>query len=101
MALLEPGLATILIAHGVRSAQDAVPILERLEAYRTWIVVISDQHALLSRADLPLGVVPWIPEWLSPMISVIPAQLFALCLAQALGYDADSPRGLSKITRTH
>jgi glucosamine--fructose-6-phosphate aminotransferase (isomerizing) len=35
---------------------------------------------------------------LSPLLSVVPGQLFAWALARAKGLDPDSPRGLSKIT---
>jgi glucosamine--fructose-6-phosphate aminotransferase (isomerizing) len=36
---------------------------------------------------------------LSPLLSVVPGQLFAGALAQAKGLDADYPVGLSKVTR--
>jgi glutamine---fructose-6-phosphate transaminase (isomerizing) len=35
---------------------------------------------------------------LSPLLSVVPGQLFAWALAQAKGLDPDRPRGLSKVT---
>jgi glutamine---fructose-6-phosphate transaminase (isomerizing) len=35
---------------------------------------------------------------LSPLLSVVPGQLFAWALAAAKGLDADEPRGLSKVT---
>jgi glutamine---fructose-6-phosphate transaminase (isomerizing) len=35
---------------------------------------------------------------LSPLLSVVPGQLFAWSLAQAKGFDPDSPLGLSKVT---
>jgi glutamine---fructose-6-phosphate transaminase (isomerizing) len=35
---------------------------------------------------------------LSPLLSVVPGQLFALALAQAKGLDPDSPVGLNKVT---
>jgi glutamine---fructose-6-phosphate transaminase (isomerizing) len=36
---------------------------------------------------------------LSPLLSVVPGQLFSGALAQAKGLDADRPTGLSKVTR--
>jgi glutamine---fructose-6-phosphate transaminase (isomerizing) len=36
---------------------------------------------------------------LSPLLSVVPGQLFAGALAHAKGLDADYPVGLSKVTR--
>ena len=41
-----------------------------------------------------------IPEWLTPMVAIIPAQIFALRLAEAMGVDVDKPHGLSKVTET-
>jgi glucosamine--fructose-6-phosphate aminotransferase (isomerizing) len=35
---------------------------------------------------------------LSPLLSVVPGQLFAWALAQAKGLDPDRPLGLSKVT---
>jgi glucosamine--fructose-6-phosphate aminotransferase (isomerizing) len=35
---------------------------------------------------------------LSPLLSVVPGQLFAWALARARGLDADSPHGLAKVT---
>jgi glucosamine--fructose-6-phosphate aminotransferase (isomerizing) len=46
--------------------------------------------------ELPTG----IPEWLSPISAILPAQMFAMYLAQTRGIDVDNPRGLSKITQT-
>jgi glucosamine--fructose-6-phosphate aminotransferase (isomerizing) len=35
---------------------------------------------------------------LSPLLSVVPGQLFAAALARARGLDPDHPVGLSKVT---
>jgi glucosamine--fructose-6-phosphate aminotransferase (isomerizing) len=48
-------------------------------------------------ADIDL--VP-MPEWLSPLGAVIPAQRLAAATAEARGVDVDRPFGLHKITRT-
>jgi len=41
-----------------------------------------------------------MPEWLSPIISIIPGQLFSMYLTKAKGFDTESPRGLNKVTET-
>jgi glucosamine--fructose-6-phosphate aminotransferase (isomerizing) len=41
-----------------------------------------------------------VPEWLSPLVAVIPAQLLAVGAAEHLGRDVDRPTGLQKVTRT-
>jgi glucosamine--fructose-6-phosphate aminotransferase (isomerizing) len=64
------------------------------------LIVISDwkEAAALSQTACLLPVA--VEEWLSPLISVIPGQLFALYLALTKGIDPDHPRGLSKVTLT-
>ena len=47
-----------------------------------------------------LSVEP-VPEWLSPLCAVIPAQLLAVGAAERRGVDVDRPVGLQKVTRTH
>jgi glucosamine--fructose-6-phosphate aminotransferase (isomerizing) len=46
-----------------------------------------------------LGLVD-IPEWLGPVVAIVPAQLLAVGLAERRGVDVDAPFGLSKITLT-
>jgi glutamine---fructose-6-phosphate transaminase (isomerizing) len=41
-----------------------------------------------------------IPEWLAPVVAIVPAQLLAVGLAERRGVDVDAPFGLSKITLT-
>ena len=41
-----------------------------------------------------------MPEWLSPLVAVIPAQQLAVGMAERLGLDVDRPPGLQKVTRT-
>jgi glutamine---fructose-6-phosphate transaminase (isomerizing) len=64
------------------------------------LLAVSDDPGLLAQADTPLPLLPGVPEWLSPLIAVVPGQLVALRLAQLGGRDLDSPLGLSKVTLT-
>jgi glucosamine--fructose-6-phosphate aminotransferase (isomerizing) len=41
-----------------------------------------------------------LPEWLSPLVAILPAQLFTAGLAEAKGLDVEHPRGLRKVTLT-
>jgi glucosamine--fructose-6-phosphate aminotransferase (isomerizing) len=43
---------------------------------------------------------PSVPEWLSPLVAIIPAQLFAYHFARARGLDPEAPRNLTKVTLT-
>jgi glucosamine--fructose-6-phosphate aminotransferase (isomerizing) len=64
------------------------------------LLTVSDDPGLLAQADVPLPLLPGVPEWLSPLVAVVPGQLVALRLAQLGGSDLDKPLGLSKVTLT-
>jgi glucosamine--fructose-6-phosphate aminotransferase (isomerizing) len=55
--------------------------------------------AIVAAPGALLPLVP-MPEWLSPLGAVIPAQLLAAELAERRGVEVDAPFGLSKVTRT-
>jgi glucosamine--fructose-6-phosphate aminotransferase (isomerizing) len=46
-----------------------------------------------------LGLVD-VPEWLGPVVAIVPAQQLAVGLAERRGVDVDAPFGLRKITLT-
>ncbi len=64
------------------------------------LVVISDDEEVLSWAEVPVRLPAEVPEWLTPVVSVVGAQLFTYHLTLAKGYDAERPRGLRKVTET-
>jgi glutamine---fructose-6-phosphate transaminase (isomerizing) len=76
-------------AAGVRELLDAV----RERGGQT--AVIGDAR----EGELRLPLIA-VPDWLSPLVAVIPAQLLAVGVADQLGVDVDQPFGLHKITRT-
>jgi len=64
------------------------------------LVVVSDDDRALAKADAALPLWTRVPEWLSPLVAVIPGQLAALRFAQLRGIDLDTPLGLHKVTLT-
>jgi glucosamine--fructose-6-phosphate aminotransferase (isomerizing) len=64
------------------------------------LLVISDSQGLLDQAVTPLPLPEDVPEWLSPLVAVVPGQLFALHLTLVKGNDPDQPQGLKKVTTT-
>jgi len=64
------------------------------------LIVISDVEESLAEAERPLPLLAGVPEWLSPLVAVIPGQLAALRIAAMRGVDLDHPGGLSKVTLT-
>jgi glucosamine 6-phosphate synthetase-like amidotransferase/phosphosugar isomerase protein len=41
-----------------------------------------------------------VPEWLSPLAGIVPAQLFAYHLTLTKDYDENRSRSISKVTET-
>ncbi len=63
-------------------------------------IAVSDHAEILAGADIAVPLPPGLPDWLTPMLAVLPAQAAALRLAELRGTDVDRPHGLSKVTLT-
>ncbi|HVB20439.1 MAG TPA: hypothetical protein VNG51_00650 [Ktedonobacteraceae bacterium] len=55
---------------------------------------------VISNSPQALSLATSMPEWLTPIASIIPGQLLAMNLALIKGGNPDVPRGLHKVTRT-
>ncbi len=99
MAMVDEQLPVILVASRGAGSDESRLLLLRLQKLGAKTIVISDGELLLELADLAVPM-PHIPEWLSPLVAIVPGQLLALELAMARGCDPDHPRGLSKVTLT-
>jgi len=102
IALVAGGFPVLAIApHGKvqESMRDMLTSLRRQK--NAELVVISDDVDALTLAQSPVQLPPHIPEWLTPLVSIIPAQLFACHLTEVKGYDTEKPRSITKVTETH
>ena len=80
---------------------DGMRLLETLVTeHRAELLVLSNDDRALELAQTPIRLPPNLPEWLSPLVSIVPAQLFSYHLTEAKGYDTENPRQLNKVTRT-
>ena len=100
IAIIEQGFPALVIAPQGAVYGDLVALTRNLHERRAELVVFSDQKELLELAQTPFLLPEAVPEWLSPVVAVIPGQLFAAALTRAMGYDLDRPRGLRKVTET-
>jgi glutamine---fructose-6-phosphate transaminase (isomerizing) len=107
-------LTTTDLAHGPVAALDALfpvwaiaaddetlpSVLEAAARSRDAgaVVIASGSAATRVDADYALALPAAPTPLLSPLLAVVPGQLFALSLARAKGLDPDHPRGLSKVT---
>lgn len=101
VAMVERGFPVLVAAPSGVVFGDILELLGRLRnELLAELVVISDNQQALSLAQTPLPMPRGIPEWLSPLVSIVPAQLFAFHLTRARGLDPDQPRSIQKITET-
>jgi len=100
IAMVRDGFPVLLIAPLGMVYRDLEGLIAELIVLDSELLIISDEPTLLEHAALALPIPSGVPEYLSPLISVIPGQLFSMALAQAKGLDPDRPSGLRKITET-
>jgi glucosamine--fructose-6-phosphate aminotransferase (isomerizing) len=101
VAMLERGFPVLAVAPGGAVFKDTLGLLSRLVNERlVELVVISDREEVLSLAHTPLRLPASPPEWLSPIATIVCAQLFCYHLTRAKGFDTEAPRGLRKVTLT-
>ncbi len=100
IATVEAGSPVILVMPSGKAYDDLHDLALELQLRGAELLVISNVPAALELARTPLPLAAEMPEWLSPIPSIIPGQVLALHLALAKGLDPDLPRGLQKVTRT-
>jgi glucosamine--fructose-6-phosphate aminotransferase (isomerizing) len=101
IALAGKNFPVFAVVSGGAASADARAVLQRLRDLGADLVVVSNRSALRDVAHDALAVPGGVPEWLMPIVSIVPCQLHALHLARARGLDPDAPRHLQKVTLTH
>ena len=101
IAMVEGGFPVLAVAPSGKVQDSMRDMLTRLRKEKdAELVVISDDAEVLTLAQSPIQLPPQIPEWLTPLVSILPAQLFACHLTQVKGYDPEKPRSITKVTET-
>jgi glucosamine--fructose-6-phosphate aminotransferase (isomerizing) len=102
IAMVAGGFPILAVAPKGRVHGSMKDILIRLRRdKKAELVVISDDADTLALAQTQIQIPHQAPEWLTPIVSIIPAQLFACHLTTAKGYDTEKPRNVTKVTETH
>ena len=102
IAMVEGGFPIMAVAPRGKVFDTMLEMLTHLRTHQqAELVVVSDDQRALSLAQSPLPLPSGIPEWLTPIVSIIPAQLFVYYLTLAKGIDPETPRSLGKVTETH
>ena len=100
IALVQPGIPVLVLAPGGAAAAGQIDLLRDLKSRGIDTVVVSDNPETRDLGRWSIALPGGIPEPLRPIVSIVPAQLFAYHLTRARGLDPDNPRSLSKVTRT-
>jgi len=102
IAMVEGGFPVLAVAPRGKVRESMQEMLTRLrKGQDAELVIISDDAEVLALAQSPIPLPPQIPEWLTPLVSILPAQLFACHLTEVKGYNTDKPRTITKVTETH
>ena len=100
LALIDPGFPVLAVATSGPVAPGMLELLARLrDDHGADIVAITDlPGGVAANAILPLP--SGVPEWLLPIVSIVPGQFFAAALARVRGLDPETPRHIRKVTLT-
>ncbi len=100
IAVIESGFPVVLVAPSGATFDDVAHLIARLTDLGAEVITITDRADAVRESTLILPLAAGVPEWLSPIVAVVPGQLLALAQAELRGYDPDRPRGLTKVTHT-
>jgi len=100
IAVVGNGYPVLLCAPRGAVSDDMRAMAETVRERGGELLAISDDEALLSLAHTAIWLPQSVDEWLSPMTTIVPAQLLAGFLAECKGLDPQQPRGLKKVTET-
>lgn len=97
IAVVRPEVPSIMIAPDDAVLDKNISTIEQIKARRGKVIAIATEgrKSLAELAD-DVIFIPKCPDFVSPLLTAIPLQLFAYYLAAHLGCDVDKPRNLAK-----
>src|SRR6476469_6885626 len=98
IALIRPDLPSVFIAPDDPVFSKNMNNIEQVRARKGPVIAVTSGECAkhLEKLADDVVVVPKVPDFVSPILSVIPLQLLAYHLAVVLGRDVDKPRNLAK-----
>ncbi len=100
LALLAPGFPAIVLAPSGKLLPELRDFIHKIKQRQAEVVIISDDAETLALGRIPLRLPCTVPEWLSPITTIVTGQLFAMHLAYVRDFDVDQPRAIQKVTET-
>lgn len=99
LAIVERRFPVIMFAPDGKTTTSSLDLLSALERLHADCLSITNDESIATASPRSI-MMPSMPEILTPIPFIVPAQLFAAYLSAAKGIDADAPRSLSKVTKT-
>jgi len=101
LALVSPSIPVLAVAPSGATVADTDTLLRRLrDQHDARLLVLSDVAAMRELGTWSLPLPADMPEWLLPLVAIVPGQLHAYHLTLAKGLDPETPRHLRKVTLT-
>lgn len=101
IAMVARGFPVMAVVSDGMVADSLLDVLRHLKQdLLAELLVISNSERALSLGDIKFGISKEIPESLTPLVNIIPAQLFSYHLTLAKGLDPEKPRTIRKVTET-
>ena len=101
IAIIETGFPVMVVNPSGMIYDNFMPLLRQLaQQQNAELVMISDQAEALALAQSPMPLPSEIPEWLTPLVAIVPAQLFTHALTRFKGWNTEAPRSIHKVTET-
>jgi glucosamine--fructose-6-phosphate aminotransferase (isomerizing) len=102
IALVEPSFPVFAFAPPGKTWPSIGETLSKLQGLHAEVIAITDSGnpAAANCATKMIRVPRRLKEVLTPIPYIVPAQIFAACLAVQKGLDPDAPRTISKVTLT-
>jgi glucosamine--fructose-6-phosphate aminotransferase (isomerizing) len=100
IAIIDEGFPVFVVAPDGKTLPGMIDIVKELRERKAEIIVLSPNIELLKLATIPIKLSVELNEVFSPLLYILPMQLFCYHLALLKGINPDQPRGLRKVTIT-
>jgi glutamine---fructose-6-phosphate transaminase (isomerizing) len=100
IAMVDEGFPCFLYAPEGRAYASMLELALKIRERNGEMIVVAKEQEILDLAAAPVQMPVSTMELLSPLVYILPGQLFAYYLAKSRGGDPDHPRGLTKVTLT-
>lgn len=100
IAMVRGGYPVLLVAPNGDLLDNMRDLFEKIRQRDGECLVITNRQEVFEGAQQFMTLPNEVPEWLSPLIAILPGQVFAMHQALIRGYSPDAPSGLTKVTIT-